>query len=101
MAFGARVWAATLFISLLAAGCGPAKSSSTPPPAGVIFQDDFSKKTTGWDQHTGSDVTTNYDNGQYLIAVSQPSVDVWAQPGLDLTDVAGGGEGRCTPRRGQ
>jgi hypothetical protein len=88
MAFGARVLASTLFIGLIvAAGCGPAKSSSTPPPAGVLFQDDFSKNTTGWDQHTGADVTTNYDNGQYLIAVSQPSVDVWAQPGLDLSDV--------------
>ncbi len=89
MAFGSRVLVSTLFIALIAAaGCGPAKSSATPPPAGVLFQDDFSKNTTGWDQHTGADVTTNYDNGQYLIAVSQPSVDVWAQPGLDLSDVA-------------
>jgi hypothetical protein len=88
MPFGSRLLASTLLLGLIVvAGCGPAKSSSTPPPAGVLFQDDFSKNTTGWDQHTGADVTTNYDNGQYLIAVSQSSVDVWAQPGLDLTDV--------------
>jgi len=89
MACGSRVWASTILFGLIAAaGCGPAKSSSTPPPAGVIFQDDFSKNSTGWDQHTGAEVTTNYDHGQYLIVVGQPSVDVWAQPGLDLNDVA-------------
>jgi len=89
MALRSQLWAPALVLGLLAAaGCGPAKSPATPPPAGVLFQDDFSKNTTGWDQHTGADVTTNYDSGQYLIAVSQPSVDVWAQPGLDLTDVA-------------
>ena len=73
---------------LFAAGCGPARASGTPPPAGVLFQDDFSNADSGWDKNTGADVTTNYDNGQYLISVAQPSVDVWAKPGLDLTDVA-------------
>jgi hypothetical protein len=86
---GSRWLVSAICLGLVAtAGCGPAKSSATPPPAGVIFQDDFSKNSTGWDQHTGADVTTNYDNGQYLIQVSQPSVDVWAEPGLDLSDVA-------------
>src|SRR4051794_29177165 len=89
MAFGSRLLAATACLGLMAlAGCGPAKSPRPTAPAGVLFQDDFSKNTTGWDQHTGADVTTNYDQGQYLIEVSQPSVDVWAQPGLDLTDTA-------------
>ncbi len=73
---------------VLAAGCGPARSSGTLPPTGVLFQDDFSNPNSGWDKKTGADVTTNYDNGQYLISVAQPSVDVWAQPGLDLTDAA-------------
>jgi len=73
---------------LAAAGCGPARSSATPPASGVLFQDDFSNPNSGWDKNTTTDVTTNYDNGRYLISVGQPSVDVWAQPGLDLTDVA-------------
>lgn len=54
----------------------------------MLFQDDFSNPESGWDKATGADVTTNYDSGRYLILVGQPSVDVWAQPGLDLTDVA-------------
>src|SRR3954452_5207544 len=68
------------------AACGPAKPAGTPLPAGVLFQDDFSNSNSGWDKHTGADVTTDYDNGQYLIAISDPGVDVWGQPGLDLTD---------------
>jgi hypothetical protein len=89
MSRGGHLLSCILFASLVGvAGCGPAKPSSTPPPAGVLFQDDFANPTSGWDKHTGADVTTDYDNKQYLIAVEQPSVDVWAQPGLDLTDVA-------------
>lgn len=88
MARGAPCVGVTIFFSLLAvAGCAPARPSSTPLPAGVLFQDDFANPDSGWDKHTSADVTTNYDNGRYLIAVGQPSVDVWAQPGLDLTDV--------------
>ncbi len=80
--------ALVVVLGLVFAGCAPAQPSSSPPPAGVLFQDDFSNPNSGWDKHTSADVTTNYDNGQYLIAVQQPAVDVWAQPGLDLTDVA-------------
>ena len=76
------------FSLLAAAGCGPARASATPPPSGVLFQDDFSNISSGWDKNTGAQVTTNYDNGRYLISVGQPAVDVWAQPGLDVTDVA-------------
>ncbi len=80
--------ALVVVLGLVLAGCAPAQPANPPPAAGVLFQDDFSNPASGWDQHTSADVTTNYDNGQYLIAVQQPAVDVWAQPGLDLTDVA-------------
>jgi hypothetical protein len=80
--------AATLVALTLVVGCGPARATTTQPATGVFLQDDFSAPTSGWDSHTGADVTTNYDNGHYLIAVGQPGVDVWAKPGLDLTDVA-------------
>ncbi|MEP7357239.1 MAG: hypothetical protein ABI847_08365, partial [Anaerolineales bacterium] len=60
----------------------------TPLPPGVLFQDDFSNPNSGWDRHTGADLTTDYDAGQYLVAITDPGVDVWGQPGLDLTDLA-------------
>src|SRR5215467_3665926 len=86
---GLWLFAAVLAWSLLVTGCTGAK----PAPAGsaapnILFQDDFSNPKSGWDHQTSSEATTDYDNGQYLIAVQQPSVDVWAQPGLDLPNVA-------------
>ena len=72
----------------IAAACGPAQPTGTPLPPGVLFQDDFSNPNSGWDSHSGADVATDYDAGQYLIAISDPGVDVWGRPGLDLTDVA-------------
>ncbi len=78
--------AALLTFGLLGA-CGAPAGGPTPGAAGVIFQDDFSVTTSGWDAHTGADVTTNYESGRYLIAVEEPGVDVWATPGLELTDV--------------
>jgi hypothetical protein len=88
MPCGGGTIAGVLVLGLVLAGCAPARPQSSPPPAGVLFQDDFSNPNSGWDKQTSADVTTNYDNGQYLVAVAQPGVDVWAQPGLDLTDVA-------------
>ena len=78
------VLAGALALAALAA-CGPA-GGATPGAPGVIFQDDFSDPNSGWDAHTAADVTTNYDEGRYLIAVEEPLVDVWATPGLELTD---------------
>jgi len=72
--------------ALLAACAGAA--SGTPGEPGVIFRDDFSQTTSGWDRHTGSDLTTDYVDGRYLAAVTDPGVDVWARPGLNLSDVA-------------
>jgi hypothetical protein len=58
----------------------------------VIFQDDFSNPESGWDRHTGAEATTDYDDGRYLVAVEEPQIDVWAHPGLELTDVVVEGE---------
>ena len=85
---GVPALAAALAAAVLLAACGPAKASGTPLPPGVLFQDDFSNPDSGWDKHTGADVTTDYDAGRYLIAVTDPGVDVWGLPGLDLTDVS-------------
>lgn len=77
---------AVLGCAALLAACG--NSTGTPDAPGVIFRDDFSQTTSGWDQHTGTDLTTDYVDGRYLVAVTDPGVDVWARPGLNLTDVA-------------
>jgi hypothetical protein len=86
---GVRARAARLvgLAGLMLGACSGPSGGATQGPPGVIFQDDFSNPNSGWDAHTGADVTTDYADGQYLIAVEEPLVDVWAQPGLELTDV--------------
>ena len=69
------------------AACVPRGGAATPSTPGIIFQDDFSQTTSGWDSYTGTDVTTDYDDGRYLIVVEEPLIDVWGRPGLELTDV--------------
>ncbi len=76
-----------LALGLSLGACAPRLSTPVPGDSGVYLADDFSKPTSGWDVHTGPDLTTDYDNGRYLIAVEEPGVDVWAVPGLVLSDV--------------
>lgn len=84
-----RRTSATLSLTMLAAlaACGGPSGGATPGPPGVIFQDDFSNPNSGWDSYSGADATTDYVEGQYLIAVEEPLVDVWAHPGLEVADV--------------
>ena len=70
---------------LAALACG----SSTPSeslPEGVLFQDDFSDTSSGWDRVNVGDGITDYADGVYRIWVNTTSTDVWANPGLDFTD---------------
>jgi hypothetical protein len=72
---------------LLAAAC---TSGPTGPDYGdpdILFKDDFSQTTSGWDQYSDSLITTNYDDGQYLLALEETGKNIWALPGLDLTNL--------------
>lgn len=52
------------------------------PPSNVLFQDDFSDSSSGWDQFSDADGITDYDNGSYRIRIDQPEFTFWANPGL-------------------
>jgi hypothetical protein len=52
----------------------------------VLFQDDFSDPSSGWDRVTEPDGATDYANGVYRILVSASDLDVWSNPGLSFTD---------------
>ena len=70
---------------LTALACG----SSTPSeslPEGVLFQDDFSDTSSGWDRVNVSEGITDYEDGIYRILVNTDNTDVWANPGLNFTD---------------
>ena len=52
----------------------------------ILFQDDFSNPSSGWNQVSTESGTTDYADGMYMIQVNAPNLDVWARPGLNFTD---------------
>jgi hypothetical protein len=70
---------------LAALACG-SSTPSEPLPADVLFQDDFSDTSSGWDRVNVDDGVTDYVDGVYRIWVNTTSTDVWANPGLNFTD---------------
>jgi len=61
-------------------------SVSNDPASNVLFQDDFSDPTSGWDQINEVEGITDYSNGVYRILVNTDNTDVWANPGLSFSD---------------
>jgi hypothetical protein len=59
----------------------PAKPSGT-----VLFQDDFSKPTTGWDRLQATEGIMDYDGGGYRMLVNSLQMNFWSTPRLDLSD---------------
>jgi hypothetical protein len=90
-------WGWLVWVMLGLAACAaptPAPFRPTPGADGVVLQDDFSNVQSGWDRHAGTDITTDYDNGQYLIAVETTEHDAWGLAGLDLNDMQISAEAR-------
>ena len=54
----------------------------------VLFEDDFSKTSSGWDKWSGDSGSTDYVDGTYQIMVNDPQYDLWANPGENFTDVS-------------
>lgn len=62
-------------------------SGGNPQPGAVLFQDDFSDPSSGWDRITINEGVTDYVDGTYRISVNSNFTDVWANPGLNFSDV--------------
>jgi len=56
-------------------------------PGGVLFQDDFSDPSSGWDRVDVNEGVTDYVDGAYRIYVNSSNTDVWANPSLNFGDV--------------
>ncbi len=48
----------------------------------VLFRDDFSNTSSGWDSRNDADGITDYYNNSYRIMVNKTQFDFWANPGL-------------------
>ena len=79
-----------LFLLLVISGCGflgaPFTTTKTNMDSNVLFKDDFSDPSSGWDRRDEADGVADYVDGVYRIFVNKPSYDIWANPGLDFTD---------------
>jgi len=79
---------ALLLLTALTLACslgGKPPAASNEP--GVLFSDDFSDTSSGWDRQTTSEGITDYADGVYRIYVNDTNVDYWANPGESFTDV--------------
>ncbi len=70
---------------LLASACSLLELPNEP--GSVLFQDDFSRASSGWDRYRDSTYESDYSEGTYRIHVLRPNTDSWATPGLRFTDV--------------
>ncbi len=81
---------AALLIASLACSVLNGDDSSVGAPAlppDILFQDDFSDPSSGWDQVEVPEGITDYENGYYRMLVNTEETDIWANPGLFFTDV--------------
>ncbi len=85
-----------IVLALALSGCSmleqflPSSSDkgSTSTESDVLFEDDFSKTSSGWDRTTGDTGSTDYGDGDYQILVNETQYDMWANPGKSFTDVS-------------
>ena len=76
-----QVLCASLLL-ILGAACSP---SGTPLPAGsVLFQDDFSRSSSGWEIRHRADAIHEYRDGLYAMLVLSPHTSSWTTPGLEV-----------------
>jgi hypothetical protein len=56
-------------------------------PGNVLFQDDFSLPSSGWDRYRDETYEAEYVDGAYRMRVFTNQTMVWSLPGVDLQDV--------------
>jgi len=67
----------------------PGQAEATPIslPGSILFQDDFSKPSSGWDRLQAAEGIMDYDGGGYRMLVNAGDTNFWATPKLELADV--------------
>lgn len=81
-----------LVLILLSSACGwmisPRSALQNSPQGTVLFQDDFSRSTSGWFSDRKQGGETAYQGGVYRVYVEQPFTDITAIPGLSFKDIS-------------
>lgn len=82
-----KILIAILVIALVSAACALPGGDDTPAKdPNVLFEDDFSSVSSGWDRFSAGEGSTDYADGVYRIYVDSTQVDFWANPGKNFTD---------------
>ncbi|MCW5873948.1 MAG: hypothetical protein KIS88_04815 [Anaerolineales bacterium] len=95
-----QLWLVIIVVLFAGSACGsgassgPAESPSTgtqnnnTAASNVLFQDDFSSTSSGWDRAAYDFGETDYVDGGYHISVGADYSSVWANPGINASDVS-------------
>lgn len=78
------LWLPIVILVLAGLACAAGSATEAGPTAdpNLLFSDDFSSSTTGWDKVREETGMTDYDQGGYRIQVLETNTDYWANPGL-------------------
>ena len=71
-------------VGALAAGCTVFLPSGS---GAVLFQDDFSRSTTGWQTFQETAYQADYVDGAFRVRVDAPNTLAWSTPHFELGDV--------------
>ncbi len=56
-------------------------------PGEVLFQDDFSRPSSGWDRYEDEAYKSDYEDEMYIIKIQRQNTEAWALPDLSFEDV--------------
>ncbi|MBM2843214.1 MAG: uncharacterized protein HW404_1051, partial [Anaerolineales bacterium] len=71
-------------LGVLASGCGAVIPSA---PGAVLFQDDFSRSSTGWDTFEEPGYRADYVDGALRVRVEAQNSLAWSTPNFELGDI--------------
>ena len=72
-----------IVILIMLAGCAlplPGDTSPAVPSGSVLYQDDFSSSSSGWDRVMHEGGIMDYDGSGFRILVSAPQANLWSTP---------------------
>lgn len=76
-----------IILGISACSALPEQQIQNLPSGTVLFQDDFSSATTGWDRMLVPEGVMDYDSGGYRILVNALQTNFWSTPSKNFTDV--------------
>ena len=76
-----------IVVSLACALTPPTAAPQALPSGSVLYQDDFSRNSSGWDRMLANEGVMDYDAGGFRILVNSLQTNFWTTPHQNFTDV--------------